>query len=368
MAIQGFSLTPQRVGIIKGRILKHAMPKIVLGTVGVNDDFKANSGDTVKYRRFLSKGATAAQPNRFFQDDANGGSQGTNDRTNAYAAAHLTAEGITSAAESIGTQDISATLQQYNVLYGYTDRTFDLYEDDIPKAMTELVGERVGLVHETALFGVLKGCTNKFYGGTGTSRATVNGTLSLLNLRKIARVLHANHAETVTNMVAKNTGSGLYGSSAIGSHCYPVFISTDLIPDVQDLPGWIPVEKYGKETVAVAGEIGSVDSTFRFICSPELVAVQDGGAAVAGSVPALLSTSGTYADVYQVIVGSADAWGHVGVNVGGKDITALTPGQKDKADPQGQRGYVGAKFYYNAVILNNLQMAVLEVATNALSA
>ncbi len=366
MAIQAFALTPQRVGIIKGRILKHAMPKIVLGTIGVNDDFKANTGDTVKYRRFLSKGATAAQPNRFFQDDANGGSQGTNDRANAYAIAQLTAEGVTSAAESIAVQDITATLVQYNVLYGYTDRTFDLYEDDIPKAMTELVGERVGLVHEMVLFGVLKGCTNKFYGGTGTSRATVNGVLSLIGLRKIARSLQANHAETISKMVQKIPASGLYGTSAVES-CYPVFISTDLIPDVRDLAGFVPVAKYGSSSSAIAGEIGAVEN-FRFIASPELVAVQDGGAAVAGSVPPLLSTSGTYADVYQVIVGSADAWGHIGVNVKGSDITALTTGQKDKADPQGQRGYVGAKFYYNAVILNNLQMAVYEVATNALSA
>jgi len=77
---------------------------------------------------------------------------------------------------------------------------------------------------------------------------------------------------------------------------------------------------------------------------------------------------GTASTATAYTIGSADAWGHIGVNVGGKDITALTPGQKDKADPQGQRGYVGAKFYYNAVILNNLQMAVYEVATNALSA
>jgi N4-gp56 family major capsid protein len=189
----------------------------------------------------------------------------------------------------------------------------------------------------------------------------------LVKLRAIARSLHNNHAETVSTMLAKNTASGMYGSSAIGAACYPVFISTDLIPDCQDLPGWIPVEKYGVNTVAVAGEVGSVDSTFRFIASPELVGIQDGGAAVAGSVPALLSLTGTYADVYQVIVGSQDSWGHIGVNVSGSDISALPTGVKDKADPQGQRGYVGAKFYYNAVVLNNLQMAVYEVATNALT-
>ena len=359
MSIQNFALTPQRVGIIKGRILKRAMPKIVLGTVGVNDDFKPNTGDTVKYRRFLNKGQTAAQPNRFFQD-------ATGDRATQYATDHLTAEGITSAAETISVQDITATLNQYNVLYGYTDKTFDLYEDDIPKQMTTLVGERTGLVHEMALFGVLKGCTNKFYGGTGTSRTTVNGTISLIGLRKIARSLAANHAEPISQMTQRIAASGLYGTSPV-ERCFPVFISSDLHPDVRDLAGFVPVAKYGDPSKAVAGEFGACEE-FRFISSPELVAVQDVGAAVAGSVPPLLSTTGTYADVYQVIVGSADAWGHIGVNVSGSDITALPTGQKDKADPQGQRGYVGTKFYYNAVVLNNLQMAVYEVGTNALTA
>jgi len=358
MSIHGFSLTPQRVGIIKGRILKHAMPKIVLGTCGVNDDFKKNTGDTVKYRRFLPKGSSAAQPNRFFLD-------GAGDRGNAYAQQHLTAEGITSSAETVEVQDITATLSQYNVLYGYSDRTFDLYEDDIPQAMTKLTGERLGLVHEMVLFGVLKGCTNKFYGGTGTSRGTVNGTISLIGLRKIARSLAANHAESITKMTQRIPASGMYGTSAVEA-CFPVFISTDLHPDVRDLPGFVPVAKYGDPSRAVAGEFGSCEE-FRFISSPELIAVQDAGAAVAGTVPPLLSTTGTNADVYQVIVGSEEAWGHIGVNVKGSDLTAMTPGQKDKADPQGQRGYVGAKFYYNAVILNNLQMAVYEVGTNALT-
>jgi len=358
MAIQNFALTPQRVGTIRGRILKHAMPKIVLGTIGVNDDFKKNSGDTVKYRRFLPKGSTTAQPNRFFQD-------GTGDRGNAYAQAAQTAEGVTGAAETVSVQDITATLNQYSVLYGYTDKTFDLYEDDIPQAMTKLTGERTGLIHEMVLFGVAKGCTNKFYGGTGTSRSTVNGVISLIGLRKIARSLSANHASSVSSMQKRIPSSGLYGTSAV-EPCFPVYVSTDLHPDIRDLPGFVPVAKYGDPSKAVAGEFGACEE-FRFISSPELIAVQDAGAAVAGSVPPLLSTSGTYADVYQVIVGSEEAWGHIGVNVKGEDITALTPNMKDKSDPQGQRGYVGTKFYYNAVLLNNLQMAVYEVGTNALT-
>ena len=356
MALQTFTLTPQRVGVRLGRILKHAMPKIVLGTVGVNDDFQKNKGDTVKYRRFLQKGSTAAQPNRFFQD-------GAGDRASQYALDHLTSDGVTSNAETILVQDITAQLNQYNVLYGYTDRTFDLYEDDIPKQMTELVGERSGLICEMALFATLKASTNKIFAG-GTSRGTVSATLSLNILRRAARDLHANHAETVSNMTRK-LPAGNYGTAPVGV-CYPVFCSTDLIPDLRELPGFVPVEEYGNPAGAVENEVGKCES-FRFICSPELVEIQDAGAAVAGSVPPLKSTTGTSADVYQVIIGSKDAWGHIGLNMDRKSVTAITPGQIDKADPQGQRGYVGTKFYYNAVILNNLQMKVIEVATRSLA-
>ena len=356
MPIQTYNLTPSRVGVLLGRIIKHAMPKIVLGTVGINDDFKRNKGDTVRYRRFLQKGSTAAQPNRFFQD-------GTGDRATQYAIDHLTSDGITSNAETISVQDISAQLNQYNILYGYTDRTFDLYEDDIPKAMTELVGERSGLVCEMALFGVLKAGTNKMYAG-GTTRGTVSSVLTLNILRRALRSLRANHAETISTMLRRVPAGG-FGTAPVGI-CFPTFLSTDLIPDLRELPGFTPVEEYGNPSEAVENEVGKCES-FRFIASPELVEIQDAGAAVAGAVPPLKSTSGTSADVYQVIVGSKDAWGHIGLNMDKESVTALPPGVRDKADPQGQRGYVGTKFYYNAVILNNLQMVVIECATRSLA-
>lgn len=355
MAIQTYANPPSRVGIILGRILKHALPKIVLGTVGINDDFKPNTGDTVKYRRFLNKGQTATQPNRFFQD-------GVGDRAQAYADAALTSEGVTGTPESVVVQDVTATLKQYNILYGYSDKTFDLSEDDFPKAMTTLTGERVGLIHEMALFGVLKGCTNKFYGGTGTSVGTVNGAITLPKLRKIARALLNNHATTITRMLKLIKGSGMYNTMPVEAG-FPVFVSTDLHPDIRALTGFEPVARYGDPDRAVKNEFGECED-FRFISSPELVPIQDAGALIGAT--GLLSTSGVNVDVYQVIVGSADAWGHIGCKVGAKDITAISPSVIDKADPQGQRGYCGAKFYYNAVLLNDLQMAVYYVGTAAL--
>lgn len=359
MTIQSLNSPAQRRGIILGKMLKRAYPVISLGTIGINDDFQRNQGETVKYRRVLPKGATTTQPNRFFQDLT------VTDRTQAYVATHLASEGVTPTAETVSVQDISATVVQYAVLYGYTDKMFDLGEDDFPAEMVKLTGERQGLVMEMALFGVLKACTNRFYGGTGTTRAAVNGTISLTGLRKIARSLSANHATTISRMM-KRGAAGMYGTAPVG-RCYPVWVSTDLMPDLRELPGFLPVEQYGAgDKFAVDNEVGKCEE-FRFIASPELVAIQDSGAAVAGAVPALQSLTGTYADTYQVIVGSEDAWGHIGVNKDSMEVTSMSPKDKDKNDPLGQRGYVGCKFYYHAVILNNLQMAVYEVATRALT-
>ena len=46
--------------------------------------------------------------------------------------------------------------------------------------------------------------------------------------------------------------------------------------------------------------------------------------------------------------------------------TVLRPGVKDKADPLGQRGYVGWKTWFAAVILNQVWMARLECAVTSL--
>lgn len=358
MALHSTIITPERIGASLGRILSHANPQSVLGVLGETDNRKKNTGRVTIYRRYLPKGATPTNPNMFFQN-------GTGDRTSAFVNQHLTQEGVTPIAESLTPQDISVEQKQFSFVYGYTDQTADMGEDPIPEIAEEFVGERTGLIREMNLYNVLKGCTNKFYGGSGNSRATVNGRLTLQLLRKVERSLKANHAEPARKLLQIIPGSGNYGTYPVNS-CFPVFISTDLTSDARDLPDFKEVAEYGNSRQAVPNEIGSCEE-FRFIASPELVAIQDSGAAVAGTVPQLLSTSGTNADVYQVIVGSQKAWGHLGLALSKDDLTLLPVGQKDKTDLLGQRGYVGIKFYHNAVRLNEGQMAVIEVGASALS-
>lgn len=354
MAIQTFALTQGRLNKFKGEILKHAVPQEVLGKGGRQVKMPKNSSDTYVARRFVPYGATAANPNVFFQN-------ATGDRSSTLTQAHLVQEGITPTPDSIVPQDISVVMQQYSCLYGFTDKTYDLYEDDIPEAMKQQIGERVALVNEQIVYGALKAGTNQFYGGTGTSRATVNGSLNLNLLRKIAKSLQANHGKPVTSVLK---ASGNFGTDAVAAG-YIVYCSTDLEPDIRDLGGFVPAEKYASGT-PMPNEIGKVER-FRFVTSPDLPSLQDAATSVTASTYGLASTTGTYPDVYQFIVAAQDAWSQIAVR--GKeslDPTFLPPGQKSKSDPHGQRGYAGTIWWKAVMIENNGWLAIGNVAARAL--
>ena len=356
MTVQTFALTPGRINKFKGQILAHAVPLEVLGKTGRQVKLPRNNSDTYVARRWLPYGATSTDANtinRFFQN-------GTGDRGNAVVQANQISEGVTPSPESITPQDITVVVQQYGCLYGFTDKTYDLYEDDIPAAMIEQIGERVTFVNEMIVWGALRACTNQYYGGTGTSRATVNGALTLGMVRKIARNLQANHGKPVNSVLS---ASGNYGTDAVAEG-YTVYCHTDMEPDIRDLPGFVPAEKYatGKP---MPNEIGKCER-FRFITTPDLPSRQNAGAAVGST--GLQSTSGSNIDVYQFIVTGADAWSQIAVR--GKeslDPTYLPPGQKTKSDPLGQRGYAGTIWWKAIMIENQGWMAVGNVGVRNLS-
>jgi N4-gp56 family major capsid protein len=352
--MQSFALTPGRINKFKGEILKHAKPYEVLSKAGRQVQMPMNSSDTYVARRFLPYGANAANPNTFFNNVSG-------DRGNAYVQAHLTQEGVTPSPDSIQPFDITEVINQYSCLYGFTDKTYELYEDDIPEQMKIQIGERVGLVNEMIVYGKLRSCTNQFFGGAGTSRATVNGPMTVNLQSQIVRALMANHAMPVTRVLASSAG---YGTSAVSAG-YFVYTHSDLERMIRDLPNFTPAEKYGTGTPEM-GEIGKCER-FRYILSPDLPSYQDAGAAVGTFVGGGgYSTSGTLLDVYPVIVMGADAFSQIAVRgTSALDPTFLPPGEKSKSDPLGQRGYAGTSWWKATMIENQSWMAVVNVARAA---
>lgn len=352
MALHGYDTQTARIDKFKGRLLKRAQAVEVTSRFGRQVQMPKNNSDTYIARRWLPHGGTSGNPNTFFNNV-------TGDRAAAYANAHLATEGVTATPETITPVDYPVVIQQYTCLYGYTDKTYNLYEDDVPAEMIKLVGERMTLVNEMVNYGVLKATTNQYYGGSGTSVATVDGAITLSMIRDMVRGLQAEHCGTVTSVLKASPN---YATEAVAGG-YVALVSTDLEPDVRDLAGFVPAEKYASGT-PMKNELGKVERV-RFISTPDFPARLDAGASVGAT--GLYSTSASNIDVYQFIVMGEDAWSQIAVRgLDSMDPTHLPPGRKDKSDPNGQRGYVGCAWWKAALVENDGWLACGNVGRRAL--
>ena len=336
----------ERIGKLKGEILAHAVATEVLGITGLQRALPRNNGRTVVYRRYLPWGAANTDWN-------------ARNRLALNVAAHELTEGVTPSADTLVPQDITVTIKQYGCLYQLTDQVADTYEDDVPAEMKKHCGERVGLLREMIRYGVIKSCTNVFYAGAAaSSRVTVSAKITLNLLRKVSRNLQANHAKRVTGILAPSINIATKAVEA----SYLVFVHTDAEADIRDLQGFVHVSAYGSRKPVHAQELGSCEN-FRFITSPELAPYLAAGADVAST--GLMGAAKV--DVYPFIMVGEEAWGQLALRGGDSiDPTYIPPGVKDKSDPLGQRGYVGAKFYMQCMLLNEGWMAVVEAGVSAL--
>lgn len=336
-----------RIMRLKGAMLKYAIPVEVLGMTGEQSRMPRNSGMTTVYRRWIPFGGATTNSN-------------TINRWSVDPAAHQLSEGIPPDSDTLIPQDVTVSLQEYGCLYSLTNRTDDFYEDDVSGAMKKQCGQRIGLVREMIRWGTLKAGTNAYYVG-GSSRAAVNAKISLNVLRRVARNLRANHAAMITDILAPSPN---FNTSSVEA-AYLVFVHTDAIADVRDLPDFTKVADYGSRKTVSPHEIGTCEE-FRFVCSPELNSVADAGAAVGST--GMYSTGSSNIDVYPFVVCGENAWGQVALRgEDSLDPTYIPPSQKTKDDPLGQKGYVGASFYMNCVRTNEGWMAVIEAGVSSLA-
>lgn len=352
MSIQNYGTVASRNLIRAAQgMLEHAQPITVLGDFGTQREMPQNSTDTLVFRRTLPFGASTTGTsiegsNRYV---------GTPDIT---ASNFVLAEGVTPNANTISFQDVSVTLQQYGVLFKYSSKVEQLYEDDIPGEMVKLTGETLAEVMEMVRYGVLKAGSTVIY-ANGSSRSAVNTAVSLNALRKAARTLESNRARRVTSRLAPGVN---FGTRAV-QPAYIVFVHTDAVSDVRNLPGFTRVEEYGSFKPIHDREVGACED-FRFISSPLLKSFAGAGS---NTTNGMLSVGGSNVDVYPFIVIGEDCWGQVAL----KGMSAIKPvvlkaSQTNHANPLGQFGYVGASTWFATVRLNEAFMARIECGVTAL--
>ena len=352
MSIQNYGTVASRNLIRAAQgMLEHAQPITVLGDFGTQREMPQNSTDTLVFRRTLPFGAstvgtTIENSSRYV---------GTPDIT---ASNFVLAEGVTPNANTISFQDVSVQLQQYGVLFKYSSKVEQLYEDDIPGEMVKLTGETLAEVMEMVRYGVLKAGSTVIY-ANGSSRSAINTAISLNAIRKAARTLESNRSRRVTSRLAPGVN---FGTRAV-QPAYVIFCHTDAVSDIRNLPGFTRVEESGSFKPIHDREIGACED-FRFISSPLLKSFAAAGSA---TLNGMLSVGAANVDVYPFIIIGEDCWGQVAL----KGMSAIKPvvlkaSQTNHANPLGQFGYVGASTWFATVRLNDAFMARIEAGVTAL--
>jgi N4-gp56 family major capsid protein len=351
MSVQGYSTAASRNLIRAAQgMLEHAQPIIVLGDFGEQKQMPKNNTDTLVFRRVLPFGAVLT--------GSGIGNQyvGTPQIT---ANNFILSEGATPNSNTVSFQDVSVQLLNFGVLFKFSSKTENLYEDDVPTEMTKLVGETMGEILELVRYGVLKAGTQVIY-ANGSSRGGINSPISLNKIRQAARVLESNRARRITQKLSPSVN---FATKAV-QPAYLVFVHTDAESDVRNLPNFTRVEEYGAGKPVHEREIGAVEQ-FRFITSPLLAPFAGTGSTTLNGMVSI--NAGTNVDVYPFLVVAESAWGQVAL----KGMDAITPriirsGEINHANPLGMFGYVGASTWFNAVRLNDAWMARVEAGVTAL--
>lgn len=268
-------------------------------------------------------------------------------------------EGVTPVGKNIRYTDVSCTLQQYGDFVQLTDVIQDTHEDPVLQEYIGITAEQAAQTLETLRYNILKAGTNVFYANKVAGRTSVVSAITLADQRRVTRAFKRQNVGYITKQTASTPN---YGTVSVRAG-YIGLIHPDCENDVRALAGFKDAVDYGAKVSADEFEIGAVEDV-RYIRSTIFESFADAG----GAKGTMVSTSGTSADVYPILYLGA----HCAASVPLKGKGAITapivgnPGQISDSDKLGQRGHVGWKAYFGAVILNQLFMARLECGATEL--
>lgn len=272
-------------------------------------------------------------------------------------------EGVSPASQAFTSEDYTGSLTRYAEVYEISRINYDLSPFNETREGTKQLRVKVDRIRERVRYNAAKAGTGVLYNSSSIStRATVNGVITLGRLQKAIKELRANRADPWTEV---DHGSDKVGSTPV-EPCYIALCSTDLEPDLRNIPGFtVTANTSGAK---FKGEFGVVQN-LRFITNADYVAFTgaDHGAAIGSS--GFISTDGVYNDVYPIIILAKGSL--AGVKLRGARATGMGNGnvrvldQPDKSDPTGERVLLAAEWYDLCLDVGDPYMRRVEVAATA---
>lgn len=319
----------------EGKMLEYISPVLVLDNFAEVKPLPANSSDTITFRRPVPFPISLTQLQ----------------------------EGVTPAPKRMRYEDVSVTMGQYGDLAEMSDRVEDFAEDPVLNDMVEAMSRQIAETKERISWAAVIAGTNVYYGSSNaspTSRSDVDAPISLTIQRAITRSLKNQRAMKITRKLSA-------GPNFATEPVAPSFVAvchSDCETDIRNIPGFVPVENYSNGSQLHDWELGKKEDV-RYITSPVLVPWYGQGAAVGST--GMTAQDNTNIDVYPIVYLSEKCFGSVPLRGPGSVSPYVeNPGKRSKADPLGQRGYVGWKMYFASLILNEAWISRAEVGVTEL--
>ena len=265
-------------------------------------------------------------------------------------------EGVTPTGNTMTYTDITATLAQYGDWLSITDQVTLLSIDPILTEAVSELGWQEGETMDTLSRNSIMTGSNAIY-ATGAARNAVIDKITLASIQKAVRALKVAMAKPVmkqVNATVKYNTTPIRPSYIGVCHVYAE-------QDIEDLTGFVPVEKYSAQNDVMEGEFGSVAGV-RFIATTQGFEALGGG----GTSSTVKNTSGK-ADVYATVIFGDEAYGEVPLSGQSSAVIVKAPQWTDStntADPLNQRSSAGWKAFYAFTILNDLWIARIEHAVS----
>ena len=320
-------ISPRTLGDICYDMLERAHPHMVFEQFGKSKPLGKGKGQQIFFRRYkkLPPATTAL------------------------------AEGVTPASQKLTAQDYTLPLKRVGYVVEISDEIEDHHDDPVIQEGVEIVSEQMAESLELVRFGGLVAGTSVYF-ANGAARDEVNTEPTKTLFTSIRRFLKRKDAKPITKFVGPSVEYGtVHMPKSYIALCHP-----DLEGSLEKIDGWKKPEDYAVKS-PFENELGGL-SVFRVLSSTLLTPWADAG----GDKGTMLSTTGTKADVYPILIFAENAYATSAF----KGMNALTPsvippGKKEKSDVLGQRGYIGAKGMCGACILNDDWFVRVEVAVAA---
>lgn len=270
-------------------------------------------------------------------------------------------EGQNPTTQALTQEAYNGTMYRYSAAYATSRYTTDLSPLDFVKGMRDVLMTQVESTQERIRYNAATSGTNVLYNSAAiASVQTVNGVITLGRLQTAIASIQAAKGMTFTSEAGGTTKIGTTPVEA-GYYC---FVHTNAIPDLRNLPGYVPKAKMAPSNYPM-GTVGSVDNIV-FVASPEFVPAL--GAATSVTNSALRSTGG-FPDVYNFIVCAKNALVDVSLGGSGKEgygnVEVEVLDKADKSDTTNSRVVVSAAWYDLAMLVSFDWLVNIKCAVTA---